>query len=218
MYALKHVNPYFPLREWKRDRALGVTDNQRRDELASLASQIGDMSQKDQTFWAGHLNRIMNNDPSPEMRRLAVLAAGRIHGSESLELVQRGLGDENVKVQMEACRALGRRSEPQAARMLASTVGTTTELDVKNSAIEALGNHKGAIPMDSLRIALQDQDPATTDLAIQSLRGVTGKDFGDSPQEWIAALDQMQPPAATPDPVDGDADRIRYAQEQRTLR
>ena len=40
LYSLKRVNPYF-LSEWKEDRAIGVTDYERRKELEILAATIG---------------------------------------------------------------------------------------------------------------------------------------------------------------------------------
>lgn len=208
LYGLKRVNPYYVMGEWKRDRKLGVTDHERREELQLLADQIGDMDTKDQLFWGKHLDRIMDTDPSPEMRRLSVLAASQMKTPAAMELIELGLDDENLKVQMEACRSLGKRSEPEAAQMLASTLGTTTEVDVRNSAIKALGNHKGSIPVESLRLALEDQDPATIHLAMSSLRGVMGKDIGDDPQAWIAAIDQQ----ATPD----GSDKVRIAEREGT--
>ncbi|MEO1618141.1 MAG: HEAT repeat domain-containing protein [Planctomycetota bacterium] len=209
LYALKAANPYYAIKEWRADEKLGVTDHQRRKELQSLASQIGSMPQKDQLFWSKHLGRIIENDPSPEMRRVAILAAADLSVPGSIELIERGLGDESLKVQMEACRSLGKRPEPEAARLLASTVGSTEATDVKNSAIAALGNHEGNISRDSLRIVLDEQDPATLHLAMNSLRGVTGKDYGNDPQAWIAAIDQ-----GVPDSNTGGDTEIRYAEAE----
>lgn len=220
LYALKQANPYFVLKEWRADEKYGVTDHERRETLMSLAQQIGKMSAKDQMFWAQHLDRIMKKDPSPEMRRLAVLAAGRLESSSALALLEEGLGDENLKVQMEACKALANRKESQAVQLLASTLGTTTEQDVKNTAIAALGNHRGNIPVDALRIVLNETDPATVDLAINSLRGVIGTDYGDDPKAWIAAIDSRQSPPAVPSlpgmPGDG-SDRTRVAETPRPI-
>ncbi|MCA9136028.1 MAG: HEAT repeat domain-containing protein [Planctomycetales bacterium] len=217
LYGLKQVNPYYVMREWKRDKTLGVTDHERRIELQSLANQIGDMNAKDQAFWATHLGKIMNNDPSPEMRRLSVLAASELKTPNAIALIERGLDDENLKVQMEACRSLGKRPEPEAAQMLASVLGTTPEPDVKNSAIAALGKHKGNISVDSLRLILEDQNPATTYLAMNSLRGVMGKDYGNDPKQWIAAIDQQRIPAGgavpgSPAGPTGSDDQLRYAE------
>lgn len=211
LYALKHVNPYFTMREWKRDRALGVTDHQRRRELIKLTEKIAEMPPKDQAFWKGHLGRIMENDPSAEMRRLAVLAASRIEDPAAIDLIEAGLGDESVKVQMASCSALGSRQEPRATQLLASTLGATTETDVKNSAIAALGNHQGQMSMESLRIVLDEQDPATIDLAMSSLRSVMGKDYGEDPQQWIAAIDaERSSPNVSPDGAEQGG--IRFAE------
>lgn len=222
LYGLKQVNPYFAMREWKRDRELGVTDHERRAELQSLANQIGGMNATDQAFWATHLRRMIETDPSPEMRRLSIVAAARLKSPDAIALIERGLDDESTKVQMEACRSLGKRSEPEAAQLLASTLGTTPEGDVKNSAIAALGNHKGNIPVDSLRLVLEDQDPATTHLAMQSLKGVIGKDYGADPKQWIAAIDQQRVPnegavPAPPTDPSGQSDPLRYAERDGTM-
>jgi HEAT repeat protein len=201
------------MREWKRDRELGVTDHERRNQLMELAEQIGEMPEKDQRFWEGHLKRILDQDPSPEMRRLAVLAASRLRTPQALPLVERGLGDASLKVKMEACRSLGRRDEPEAARLLASTLGSTGELDVKHAAIAALGNHQGNIPMESLRVVLEDQDPATLDLAMTSLRDVMGEDYGQDPQQWIAAVDEQLQSSPGSQPGEPD-EAIRYAERE----
>jgi HEAT repeat protein len=188
LYALKNVNPYFTMREWRDDQALGVTDHERRSALADLASQIGDLPTKRQKFWSNHLNKIIENDASPEMRRLAINAAGNLEIAGALEIVEKGLDDDSIKVRMEACRALGKRPEEEALRMLASTAGTETDEDVRQAALDAIGNHNGKLALDALQIALNDRNPATRDLAVQSLRRVTGKDYGDQPDAWIAAL------------------------------
>jgi HEAT repeat protein len=149
------------------------------------------------------------------------LAASQIKTPGAMELIEQGLDDENLKVQMEACRSLGKRREPEAARLLASTLGTTTEVDVKNSAILALGKHKGDIPVDSLRVVLDDQDPATIDLAMKSLRGVMGKDYGNDPKQWIAAIDNQRAPDSdgNPESPTDPSDAIRYAERDgRTIR
>ncbi|MCG8648373.1 MAG: HEAT repeat domain-containing protein [Pirellulales bacterium] len=189
LYALKTINPYYTLNEWKADEALGISDHQRRQQLAGLANSIGDLPAERQQFWSGQLTAMLENDPSPEMRRLAVLAARSIHSQQALAIIEKGLDDESMKVRMEACRALGHRPEEQAARLLAATVGTEANEDVKRSALEALANHQNQIAVDSLRLALSDRDPATRTIAVESLRGATGKNYGDDPDVWIAALE-----------------------------
>ncbi|WP_339888476.1 MULTISPECIES: HEAT repeat domain-containing protein [Rhodopirellula] len=188
MYALKHANPYFTMRQWKADEAIGVTDHKRREELQTLANSMYGMPAERQQTWTPHLEQIYENDPSAEMRRLAILAAGRSKDATTIDLVAKGLKDDNLKVRMEACRALGERSEERAAQLLASIAGESQDQDVRHAAIAALGKHPGEISNNSLKLALQDRDPATQDLVIETLRESTGKDLGNDPAEWIAAL------------------------------
>ena len=190
LYALKAVNPYFVMKEWREDEAYGVTDHERRQQLAKLADSIEFYPNDRQEYWASHLQQILENDDSAEMRRLAVLASGKIKSGSNLALIEKGLDDDSVKVRMEACRALSRVDNEQSSRMLASMVGKESNQDVRNAAIESLAKHKNPISVNSLRLALSDRNPATRDLTIQSLRGATGKNLGNDPDVWIAELEK----------------------------
>ena len=199
LYAMKHANPYFT-RQWSRDEEIGVTDHTRREVLISLAETIDSLPAERQAFWSQHLDQIFQNDGSAEMRRLAVLAAGKSVDPGGISIIESGLDDENIKVRMEACRALGNRSEDQSASLLAATLGKTQNKDVRHAAIAALAKHPGEIANNALKLALQDYDPATQDLAIASLRESTGQDYGADPGVWIAALNgdpPEQPPVSS---------------------
>jgi hypothetical protein len=189
LYALKTANPYFTMKEWRDDERLGVSDHERREQLAELADSIHRLPADRQGFWASQLDAMIENDVSPEMRRLAVYASRNLDAALAMPLISKGLDDRSQKVRMEACRVLGVQGSEQAARMLAGTVGSETDQDVRNAAIEALANHQNSVAIDSLRMALTDRNPATRSLAVQSLRGATGKDYGEDPDVWIAALD-----------------------------
>lgn len=189
LYALKAANPYYVLREWRADEELGVTDHERLKQLTRLGDTIQTLPPDRQVFWSGQLIAMIENDGSPEMRRLAVRAARGLEDTQAMPIIEKGLDDNSIKVRMEACRVLGLREGDEAARRLASTVGSDTSNDVKHAAVEALANHQNPIAVDSLRLVLADRNPATRTLAIESLRGATGKNYGDDPQVWIAALE-----------------------------
>ena len=198
LYALKAANPYYTMGDWKKDAELGVTDHQRRKELASLADSIASLPPERQEFWTSHLEEIIADDDSAEMRRLAVRAAGGINSSAGVALINKGLEDDSSKVRMQACESLSRRNDDESARMLAAAVGTETDQDVRHAAISALARHKSSIATQSLRVALEDRDPATRSLVIASLQDSTGMNHGNDPQAWIAALDQKSSPATHP--------------------
>lgn len=189
LYALKVANPYFSLSEWKKDDAIGVTDHDRRKELTILVDTIGSMPAAKQQFWSAQLKKMIEHDRSPEMRRLAIRAAGNLNEVSAISLVKQGLEDDSVKVRMEACKSLGRRTGDDSAQALSSVAGSETNEDVRHAALNALASHKSPIAVNALRVALADRNPATRDLAMQSLKGATGKNYGDDPKIWIAALD-----------------------------
>lgn len=189
LYALKAANPYYVMGEWKRDESIGVTDHERMKQLSVLADTIGQLPANKQAFWSTHIEKLIENDDSPEMRRLAVRAAGNSRVANAASLIEKGLDDESFKVRMEACEALGRRKGDESIRSLAAVAGTETNEDVRHAAIAALGRHRGQLAIDSLKVALADRNPATRNLAIESLRGTTGKNYGDDPKVWIAALE-----------------------------
>ena len=85
LYALKNANPYYTM-EWKRDDAIGVTDHERREELGRLAETIHSMPKDKQKFWAGHLEKLIENDDSP---RNAAIGRSRSRTPE------RSSGDRN---------------------------------------------------------------------------------------------------------------------------
>jgi hypothetical protein len=205
LYALKVANPYYSMHQWSEDEKLGVTDHERRRQLATLADTIGSMPANQQQFWSGHLEQMIEHDSSPEMRRLAIQAAGNLRDPSAATLIDKGLDDDSVKVRMEACKALGRRGDETSARALASVAGTETSEDVQHAALTALASHDSPVAVKALQAALHNRNPATRDLAMQSLRDVTGKNYGDDPQVWIAAL-EGKPTAETEIKI---ADRIR---------
>jgi len=198
LYAVKAANPYFSWKEWGADSAIGVTDHERRKQLTVLAETAGELSPEKQIFWAQELDKLIETDQSPEMRRLAVRAASRMNVPTAISMIDKGLDDASLKVRMEACQALGRRPGDDATRMLVATIGTDTNVDVKHAALEALAKHDNEISRDALKLALSDRNPATRSLAIDSLRGVTGRNYGDDPKVWIAALDGQSVEEVTP--------------------
>ncbi len=196
LYAIKAANPYFVLKEWKDDELIAPTDHARRNEMLNLASSMKSLSADRQSYWTPHLEQVMKNDQSVEMRRLAVNAAGQIRGGGARGVIKQGLQDDSTKVRMEACKALAELKDDESVLLLAETLGSETTLDVKHAAMQSLAQFDSPIAINALRGTLNERNPATQKLAIASLRSSTGKNYGDDPQVWIAALDGKEVPAA----------------------
>jgi HEAT repeat protein len=118
-----------------------------------------------------------------------------MRGDAGLDLLARGLRDEDVKVRIGACQALGGRSEPRASTILASTTSSDAENSVRLAAVSALANHQGQHVVTALRAALQNKDPAFQLAAMQSLEKVTKAGIGNDAEAWVAYLDQGTEPS-----------------------
>lgn len=188
LYGLKVINPYYSQKQWKEDEKYGITDHQRKQELVKLVDSLPSLPKQRQEYWLKNLDQIMEHDESADMRRTAVMAAGQLNDATADEIVRKGLKDESVKVRLACCETLGNRTDAEATRMLAETAGSSTDQDVRRQAFASLGKHKGPLATDALKIALEDRDPATRSIAMKSLRSTTGKNYGNDPDVWIAAL------------------------------
>jgi hypothetical protein len=192
LYGLKVINPYYSQKQWKEDEKYGITDHQRKKELEKLVTSLPRLPKARQEYWLKNLDQIMEHDESPDMRRTAIMAAGQLNDAAADEIVRKGLKDESTKVRLACCDTLGNRRDPEATRMLAETAGSTTDQDVRKAAFVALGKHKGPMATDALKIALEDRDPSTRSIAMKSLRSTLGKNYGNDPDVWIAALEGKQ--------------------------
>ncbi|XZE56413.1 HEAT repeat domain-containing protein [Planctomycetaceae bacterium SH139] len=209
MYALKQANPFFSMHQWPAAERLGPTDHQRAEELRTLVDRVEDMPPREQQRWMAELAKLMEHDDSPHMRGLAAQAAGKAQVSEALPIIRTALDDDDFKVRMIAARALETRREPAATEMLVAAVNSEANKDVRLAAIKSLGNHRGEPVTDALKLALQEPELAYRHTSIASLRQITGKDAGDSPEAWVAMLETGSTDAETEQQPTGWGARLR---------
>ncbi|MGC3971526.1 MAG: HEAT repeat domain-containing protein [Pirellulales bacterium] len=100
------------------------------------------------------------------------------------ETLREALNDSDRDVRVAACQAWGIHGGAQAVPQLSEALRKDPSVDVRLAAGKALGQIGGQESVQALSVALDDQDPALQYRAIQSLREVTGKDFGDNVAAW----------------------------------
>jgi HEAT repeat protein len=82
------------------------------------------------------------------------------------------------------------------------------DIDVRLAAADALGKIKSPEAMQALSVALEDRDPAMQYAGVQSMKSISGKDYGPDVQAWRqVAAGQSPPPPETP----SLAERLRRA-------
>lgn len=126
------------------------------------------------------------NDKDPGVRAAAIRAIG-LHGAiDDAPLIIKRLKDEDPGVRTEAARALQRIHSPDAVGPLLDALSSRTEPEaqVRVEAASALGQYAQSRVIESLIAALGDEQLAVNASVEDSLRTLTGQDFGVDQTAW----------------------------------
>jgi HEAT repeat protein len=102
--------------------------------------------------------------------------------------------------------ALAQAPDAESLQILSQTLANDPDTDVKIVAARSLGKFKDPQAAQALASIVDDNNPALQQTAMDSLRTVTGKDYGYSASAW---REYMQGGAPTPPPSPSIAQRLR---------
>ncbi len=194
-YALKRANPYFQA-QWNQDRQLGPTFEDRIAELELLRAKIPSMESGQQELWAQRLEKIVQEDKSPEMRARSVMAMALLPSEAAERALNSASADDVEKVRIMTCKAWKLRGGPAARDMLLSLAQADESPSVRQAAIDGLSVFDEAEVRSTLTTLLDDRSPAIQYQAAQSLKSMTGRDYGgdfDSWKRYMAGQDVPEP-------------------------
>lgn len=127
------------------------------------------------------------SDPDPGVRAVAIRALGNHGGPEHVPLILKGLSETDRNLRLEATRALQRIHEPTVVGTLIERLDQANESDaeVRAEAATALGQYAENRVVEALISAMEDSSLAVNRAALNSLRVLTGQDFGFDMRAWI---------------------------------
>ena len=195
-YQMKKMNPYFQS-QWKKDRELGPTFTDRLAELDLLQSQLAGMPEAEQQRWTEQLSAIIQKDPSAEMRARAVSTVAKVPAANAVTALNYASGDDVEKVRLAACRAWKSRGGDAARDMLMSLAETDESSSVRQAAIDGLSAFELDEVKSTLIRLLSDRSPAVQFQVAQSLKTLTGRDYGGDFEAWknfMAGEEVPEPP------------------------
>jgi HEAT repeat protein len=193
---LPELRPLSPWarKEWQQDEQFGTTFHRKVSDLAALRSSADALALADREAIAQKLAGDLAAETSAAMRMELVRALGELKTESSNSAIASTLADENPRVRMVACRALGRQPTTENLQSLGKVVSEDNDLDVRIAAARELGNFQDPAAAQALRSALDDRDAALQNVAMQSLRGITGRaEYANSPSAWRQYLDGGNP-------------------------
>jgi HEAT repeat protein len=174
-----------PFKPKTAEEALHIkTPEGRRKELRELAKTAGQKSAAEQEQVARDLAAEIRNESDPLMRRQILRAAAACQTPLGFAIVVGGTNDSDLEVRRVACHCLGTRGGPEAVQELVRVANSDTDADVRIAAIRALGETRDSKAMPVLAEALADLNPAVQHRARESLRSVSGRDYGENVEAW----------------------------------
>ena len=182
-YHLKHLNPVIR-KQWDEDRAMGPTFDDRMSEVRKLKGHLASCSEDEKNRWADHLQRLVANDPSPEIRREAILASKNLPPTLNRSILQQAAQDKNEKVRMASCEALASQGDEASLQMLGALATADESNSVRVAAVGAIGKYKGEPAKQLLAKVIQDRSPVLQYQATLALQEVTGKNLGGDVAKW----------------------------------
>lgn len=134
--------------------------------------------------------RILIDDPDATVRAACIKALG-MHGTvEDVPLIVNHAGDAAAFVRWEVAQSLGKIHNPAAIAPLVKLMTRDEDGDVRMSAAAALGQYAEPAVFNALVSALDDTDYGVVVAAQQSLKTITGYDFGIDPAMWLIYQDK----------------------------
>jgi HEAT repeat protein len=153
-------------------------------ELGELAKTAHKKSPQEQARISARLAEDIKNEQEPLVRRQILRTLAAYPTALSFSILKAGLSDSDMDVRRVACYSLARQGGPQAVQELTRVATADTDVDVRIAAIRALGDTRDQTALVPLAEALVDPDPAIQFRAHQSLRSLSGRDFGGDVQAW----------------------------------
>jgi hypothetical protein len=192
----------------ERERTTYHTPAMRSEAVKEFGMRSTGVDSPEQREITDQLARQIQVEPDPLVRQAVVKAIAEFHTPMARQVLEAGLSDQDDMVRVACCDALGKRAEPETVPTLAAALRDEKDADVRLAAVKALGQIKSPEAIKALAIALEDRDPAMQFAGVQSMKSVTGEDYGRDVEAWrqVAA---GQVPAAPQTP--SIAERLRKA-------
>jgi HEAT repeat protein len=152
------------------------------------------------------MQHILQNHSNPLLRTEAVETLSVLSTPTAADVLQIANRDDDAGVRMAACRAWGKRGDKKGVAALAQILGSDTDVDVRITAARELADFSDPIAYQALGLAIDEDNPALTYRAVQSLRAASGRDFGNNLDAWQQFAQGGDPGPDTPLSV---AERLR---------
>jgi hypothetical protein len=170
--------------EWKKDEAYGHTMHQRLEELQAWGQQAPQMSAERRREVAQTITTKLGQEANVALLQQSAWTLGRLQIPEADEGLKLLSEHASAEVRTASCLAWRYRGGNEAREALARILNSDTDGDVRVAAARQLGYFRDPESIAALGIALDDPSPALQYRAVESLKRITGENYGDDAAAW----------------------------------
>ncbi len=173
----------------------GPTADQKIKEINELGGLAADGTAARQEQISAKLAAHVRVEENANVRVRVMRAIANCRTPVAMSVLQAGMSDEDLDVQLAACEALGRIGGPQAVGLLGQVVADRdADFDLRLAATKSLGKLNSPQAVYALGSALQEkEDPALQLRAARSLAKISGEDYGNNLVAWREFVARQAP-------------------------
>jgi hypothetical protein len=205
LWRTGNLSPWVRQKWADEEKQYGATLRTKLSDLDALVQRAPSMDAQDRNQWSTQLSQLAMNDPSPLLRSRIIEALPLFPSADADAALRAAARDDDPSVRVAACTAWGKRGGREGLQVLSHGL-EDDDIDVRLAAIRAMGDLKepqiASETVRTLGVALEDKDPAIQYRAIESLRDVSGRDYGNNLVAWREFVQGGQPAVATPSVVE----------------
>jgi hypothetical protein len=203
--GMASYNPWVT-KDWQEDEKYATTYHTKVAQLGELRGRAPTLPPDEQQRLSTELAVELQREKAVVMRSEIVRTLSAFPTQQARAAIQLAATDPDPYVRRSACVALSQAPDADSLQILSQTLANDTDTDVKIVAARALGKFRDPEAAKALATLVDDNNPALQQTAMDSLRTVTGKDYGYSASAW---RDYMQGGTPTPPPAPSIAQRLR---------
>lgn len=180
--------------EWAKDDNDANNYHNRIKEYRTIASTIHQFSPASQDELCQDLSLELEHESDPLYRIEIVRALGQSSSPAAEGGLRNAIKDPNTEVRLAACDAWKKRGGESAPKVLSEALVGDTDRNVRIRAAKSLGDLKDPSTMRSLGLAIEEDDPAMQFACVESLKKISGKDYGNNLSAWQEFAEGGNPP------------------------
>lgn len=133
---------------------------------------------------------LAQESPDPLVRAAAIRGVGRWGDPDDAKILAEGLQNESDQVRLESAISLQRIHAPEVEDVIWKRLADENEIEsVRVELAIALGQYRSDASFQTLCLALDDRSLTLNLAAADSLRIMTGRDFGINARSWLSWYD-----------------------------